>query len=206
MGLFTRKRRDAESIASAMTDSTPMTIEPPKEQSQEIIEAEKKPILKEKFIMETPALRQQSAKEELPIYDIYRRFQEDWETKGFSDARQFPETAYKENQKKVLVDKLRLAIKEALLKYDDKIIELDSCIEEASKNGLVETLKKYEQSKRKLTNHFDELSILDKDAQEIGEKTKAILVSYDMGFARGQASLSNDKVNEIMGNKKVYTL
>lgn len=202
MGLFTRKRREAEDTASAMAQSTAITIESPKEQNeQKQEEIEKRPILKEKFIMETPALRPQIMKEELPIYDIYRRFQEDWETKGFSDARQFPETAYKESQKRVLVDKLRLAIKEALLKYDDKIIELDSCIDEASKNGLIETLKKYEQSKRKLSSHFDELSILDKDAQEIGEKTKAILISYDMGFARGQASLSNDKVNEIMGNK-----
>lgn len=196
MGLFSRKRQEADITESAMME--PTIIGSTNEEQPN--EKEQRPIPKEKFIMEAPASRAQMVKDELPLYEIYRRFQEDWETRGFSDARQFPETAYKENQKRVLVDKLRIAIKEALIKYDDKMIEIDSCIEEASKNGLVETHERYKQSKRKLSKHFDELSILDKDAQEIGEKTTAMLISYDMGFARGQAALSNDKVKEIMGN------
>jgi len=197
MGLFSRKRQEADFIESAMIE--PTVIGSANEERPN--ETEQKPIQKEKFIMEAPASRAQIAKDELPLYEIYRRFQEDWETRGFSDARQFPETAYKENQKRILIDKLRIAIKEALIKYDDKMIDIDSCIEEASKNGLIETFERYRQSKRKLSKHFDELSILDKDAQEIGEKTTAMLISYDMGFSRGQASMSNEKVKEIMGNK-----
>ena len=131
-------------------------------------------------------------------YGIYQRFQEDWETKGYKDATGFPETSYRENQKRVIVDKLRLAIKEALLRYDDKITEIESHINQAGQNGLVETLEKYRQERMKLVAHRGELDLLDKDAREIGEKTKAILISYDMGFTRGMVSLSNEIVNEIM--------
>ena len=134
----------------------------------------------------------------LPVYGIYQRFQEDWETKGYKDATGFPETSYRENQKRVIVDKLRLAIKEALLRYDDKITEIESHINQAGQNGLVETLEKYRQERMKLVAHRGELDLLDKDAREIGEKTKAILISYDMGFTRGMVSLSNEIVNEIM--------
>ena len=72
----------------------------------------------------------------MPIYGIYRRFQEDWETKGYKDATEFPETSYRENQKRVIVDKLRLAIKEALLRYEDKVTEIDSHIDRAEKKRI----------------------------------------------------------------------
>ena len=152
-------------------------------------------IPREKFILETRAADDDAR---LPVYGIYQRFQEDWETKGYKDATGFPETSYRENQKRVIVDKLRLAIKEALLRYDDKITEIESHINQAGQNGLVETLEKYRQERMKLVAHRGELDLLDKDAREIGEKTKAILISYDMGFTRGMVSLSNEIVNEIM--------
>ena len=152
-------------------------------------------IPREKFILETRAADDDAR---LPVYGIYQRFQEDWETKGYKDATGFPETSYRENQKRVIVDKLRLAIKEALLRYDDKITEIESHINQAGQNGLVETLEKYRQERMKLGAHRGELDLLDKDAREIGEKTKAILISYDMGFTRGMVSLSNEIVNEIM--------
>lgn len=153
------------------------------------------PIPRDKFILETKTMEESP---ELPIYGIYQRFQEDWETKGYKDATEFPETSYRENQKRVIVDKLRLAIKEALLRYEDKLTDIDSHINRAEKNGLIETLEKYQQERKKLVAHKSELSILDQDVREVGEKTRPILVSYDMGFTRGMVSLSNEKVNEIM--------
>lgn len=152
-------------------------------------------IPREKFVLEQKTVGENF---ELPIYGIYGRFQEDWETKGYKDATEFPETSYRENQKRVIIDKLRLAIKEALLRYDDKITDIDSLINRAEKSGLIETLERYKQERLKLIAHREELDVLDKDAREVGEKTKPILISYDMGFTRGMVSLSNEKVNEIM--------
>lgn len=91
-----------------------------------------------------------------------------------------------------------MAIKEALLRYDDKLTDIDSHINRAEKNGLVETLEKYQQERKKLIAHRDELAVLDQDVREVGEKTRPILVSYDMGFTRGLVALSDDKVKEIM--------
>ena len=184
MGWFTWKRGGVQPAESGKAVSA---IE---EQNED-----RTPISREKFILET---RPADDNPELPIYGIYRRFQEDWETKGYKDATEFPETSYRENQKRVIVDKLRLAIKEALLRYEDKVTEIDSHIDRAEKNGLVETLERYRAERRKLTAHHEELSVLDKDAQEIGEKTKPILISYDMGFTRGLVALSHEKVCEIM--------
>lgn len=184
MGWFTWKRDGEQPVKSEIGDSG----------NGELVE-DNIPISKEKFILET---RPADDNPELPIYSIYQRFQEDWETKGYKDATEFPETSYRENQKRVIVDKLRLAIKEALLRYEDKVTEIDSHINRAEKNGLIETLERYQAERKKLITHHDELSILDKDAQEIGEKTKPILISYDMGFTRGMVALSNEKVSEIM--------
>lgn len=153
------------------------------------------PIPREKFIMEDTPVDNNGG---LPIYEIYKRFQEDWETKGYNDAVNFPETTYRDNQKRVIIDQLRLAIKEVLLRYDDKIVDIDILISQAQKNGLMETYDKYIQEKKKLVTHREELAALDKDAEEIGEKTKPIITSYEMGFTRGLVSLSNEKVSEIM--------
>lgn len=165
---------------------------------QEVVEttiAENDSISKDKFILDEAVL---GNKYELPIYAIYTRFQEDWETKGYNDSTSFPDTSYRDNQKRVIIDQLRLAIKEALLRYEDKLIDIDIHISQAQKNGLMETYDKYIQEKKKLVAHHDELATLDKDAEEIGEKTKPILTSYEMGFTRGLVSLSNEKVSEIM--------
>lgn len=62
----------------------------------------------------------------------------------------------------------------------------------------MDTYDSYIQEKKKLVAHHEELAELDKDAEEIGEKTKPILTSYEMGFTRGIVSLSNEKVSEIM--------
>lgn len=160
-------------------------------------EMETSQISREKFIMEnTPNVDSQ----ELPIYNIYKRLQEDWETKGYKDALNFPDSTYRDNQKRVIIDQLRIAIKEALLRYDDKIVDIDMLINQAQKSGLLETYEKYIQEKRKLTTHRDELSAFDVDAEIIGEKTKPILTSYDMGFARGMVSLSNERISAIMAN------
>ncbi len=181
MGLFDRKRKEAEEIEQELQTTQPN---------------EKPPFIpKERFIME-----ERVKNDELPIYEVYKRLQEDWESKGYADAKAFPETTYRESRQKVIVDSLRLLIKEAILKYEDKTIEMDGYIQQAEKNGFIETLNKYKQARRVLTRHFEELSTLDQDAKRIGEKTQAILLSYAMGFARGVAAVGDDKVNSLMNN------
>ncbi len=164
-------------------------------ETQELFTEDTSPISKEKFIMEGSPSDNSIG---LPLYEIYKRFQEDWESRGYKDAINFPETTYRDNQKKIIIDKLRLLIKEVLLRYDDKLVDLDIHINQAQKNGLMETHDKYVQEKKKLVSHREELAALDKDAEEVGEKTKPIIISYEMGFTRGLVSLSNEKVSEIM--------
>lgn len=161
----------------------------------ESIQPESVSIPKEKFILEDAVVDEKS---ELPIYAIYRRFQENLEPKGYHDGTSFPDTSYRENQKRVIIDQLRLAIKEALLRYEDKLVDIDIHIGQAQKNGLMETYDNFAQEKKKLVAHHEELTALDKDVEEIGEKTKSLLTSYEMGFTRGLVSLSNEKVGAIM--------
>lgn len=167
----------------------------PVQEEAESIPAENVTIPKDKFVLENIAVGENS---ELPIYAIYARFLEDMESKGYHDGTSFPDTSYRDNQKRVIVDRLRLAIKEALLRYEDKLVDIERHISQAQKNGLLETCDNYIQNKKKLVAHKEELAALDKDAEEIGEKTKSLLTSYEMGFTRGLVSLSNEKVGEIM--------
>lgn len=182
MGLFSLKRKEVEQPVQEM-------------QQTDFQEVEEVVIPKNKFVME-----EKPRKTELPIYEVYQRLQEDWESKGFADAKAFPESTYKENRKKVIIDNLRVLIKETIIKYEDKLIEVDGCIEQAEKNGFIETLDRYKQNRKILTRHFEELSMLDRDARQIGEKTSAILLSYTMGFARGVAAVGDDQVSSIMNN------
>ena len=183
MGLFNFKRKEAEQVEQELQQGS---------SSQD----EFKPFIpKERFIMED-----RPKSDRLPIYTVYQRLQEDWESKGYGDAKAFPETTYRENRQKVIVDNLRLLIKEAITTYEDKMIEIDGYIEQAEKNGFIETFRKYQQSRKIIVRHFEELRALDKDATQIGEKTQSILLSYAMGFARGVAAVGDDKVNTLMSN------
>lgn len=177
MGLFNFKRKEADQIQQEIGEATPII-----------------PIPKDKFILETKV-----ENKELPIFEVYRQLREDWETKGYSDAKAFPETSYRDSNKKTIVERLSLLMQEGMLKYEDKIAEMDILIDQATQNGFIETLVKYKRQKSVLDRHFNELSALAKDVDEIGSKIKAILTSYDMGFARGIASVGEDKVNNIMG-------
>ncbi len=188
MGWFTKKK---QGLTPSENDFQVLGTE---ERSED-----KVPIDKDKFILDAKMVEDNL---ELPIYGIYRRFQEDWETKGYKDSIAFPETSYRENQKRIIVDQLRLAIKEALIRYEDKITDMDGHINHAEKNGLIETLEKYRQERKKLVAHREELALLDKDANEVGEKITPILTSYDIGFVRGMTTLSNEKVSEIMNGSK----
>ena len=118
MGLFDRKRKEAEQIEKELPPI-------PQEEHQPFIP-------KERFVME-----ERVKNEDLPIYEVYKRLQEDWESKGYADAKAFPETTYRESRQKVIVDSLRLLIKEAILKYEDKAIEMDGYIQQAEKNGFI---------------------------------------------------------------------
>lgn len=177
MGLFSIKRKEAEQIQQEIGDTAPIV-----------------PIPKEKFTLETRV-----EKNELPIFEVYRQLREDWETKGYTDAKSFPETSYRDSNKKTIVERLALLMQEGMLKYEDKIAEMEILIDQATQNGFIETLAKYKRQKSVLERHFNELSSLAKDVNEGGSTIKAILTSYDMGFARGIASVGEDKVNNIMG-------
>lgn len=177
MGLFNFKRKEAEQIQQEMETTSNVVSIP-----------------KEKFTLETRVERN-----ELPIFEVYRQLREDWETKGYSDAKAFPETSYRENNKKTIVERLSLLIQESMLKYEDKIAEMETLIDQASQNGFIETLARHRRQKSVLDRHFNELSSLADDIKNIGSTTRAILTSYDMGFARGIASVGEDKVNNIMG-------
>ena len=74
MGLFNFKRKEAEQIENEL-NVEPVAVSIPKE----------------KFTLETRV-----EKSELPIFEVYSQLKEDWETKGYSDAKAFPETSYKE--------------------------------------------------------------------------------------------------------------
>lgn len=90
MGLFNFKRKEAEQIENEL-NVEPVAVSIPKE----------------KFTLETRV-----EKNELPIFEVYSQLKEDWETKGYSDAKAFPETSYKESNKKTIVERLSLYLYE----------------------------------------------------------------------------------------------
>ena len=153
-----------------------------------VVENEKPKVSKELFVN-----NEQPEESDYPIYVIYRRLNSDMETRGYQDAKSYPDSSYSITQQELIIKSLKLDIQEARLRYRDMLIMNTSIMDNFKKMGLIEGLKEKEFELQKLNCHLDELTTIEKDITENGERVQHILGSYKQGFNRGLVEILNSK-------------
>lgn len=148
-------------------------------EQQEVKEVKPK-ISKEMFVND-----EQPEMEQYPIYEIYNILTSDMETRGYKDALEYPDSSYIDTKQDLIMRDMKMRIQIARRKYNDMVADISHVIDNYKKMGLVESLNERQSELKKLQEHLQELSIIEKEITDRGESIKHLLISYKQGFQRG---------------------
>lgn len=126
---------------------------------------------------------------------IYNYVDTDFEEKGYNDALVSPDLSYRDNNLKLLKYDLQIMIKRAFRTYDDYEKDLEFHLSTRKEAGLIDTVKLIESKLLKVKEAVHELSEIDKDYNAGTGLVERIELSYQRGFSRGLAAMSDEILN-----------
>lgn len=135
----------------------------------------------------------------LPIDIIYAFLKEDYENKAYNDALTNPDKSYKETNLEIIRSNLEIKFKQVLLKYNDMLRVIDFHIKSRGEAGLTDIVELLKSKKETYVKHIEELKTMKTDLENKELYMMGIFKSYEVGFARGLASLSlhNLKIENV---------
>jgi hypothetical protein len=131
------------------------------------------------------------------IEGVYAYLQEDYESRGYSDAMTNPDASYKSDNLRLLKQDLLIHIQRASTYYESILKELDFHINSRSRAGLVDLVEEMEMRKELVLNHLKKIDLIRHDVENQNGMTERISLSYQRGFARGLAAISQASVLNI---------
>lgn len=168
-----------------------------KEQPQETANADKNAVhlAREENIVENKEMDLFSASAaefgaKLPIDIIYNFLKEDYENKAYRDALTNPDKSYKETNLVIIRSNLEIKFKQAALRYEDMLQDIDFHIQSRTQAGLSDIVELLKSKKETYIKHLAEISKMKKDLENDELYMTGIFKSYEVGFTRGLASLS----------------
>jgi hypothetical protein len=149
---------------------------------------------KELFIEENDVKDLQSAISPtmINLESIYKYAATDFEDKGYDDAIVNPDLSYSKDNLKLLRYDLQIMIKRAFRTYDDYIKDLKFHIESRKSAGLIDMVKLLESQLSKVEEAINELRAIEKEFSEGIGLVERISLSYQRGFSRGLAAMSDE--------------
>jgi len=132
---------------------------------------------------------------ELPIDEIYKYLQFDFESRGYEDALSNPDISYRDMNKKLIVSNLKVIFKQTKQTYTDNLNRTDFHINSRSQAGLVDIVELLKNQKSMLTEHLKEVIKMEEDLEKEEDYMIGMLLSYERGFLRGLAALSLETLN-----------
>jgi hypothetical protein len=126
----------------------------------------------------------------LPIDIIYGFLKEDYESRAYNDALTNPDKSYKETNLAIIRSNLEVKFKQIMLKYDDMLREIDFHIHSREQAGLTDIVELLKARRETYEKHLEELRKMKQDLDQEELYMTGIFKSYEVGFARGLASLS----------------
>jgi len=149
---------------------------------------------KELFIEESEVENTGSsmASEIVNLETIYTYASTDFENKGYDDAIVNPDLSYSSDNLKLLKYDLQILVKRAFRCYEDYIKDLQFHIESRKSAGLIDTVNLLESKLSKVHDAIDELKLIDKNFVEGTGLVERISLSYQRGFSRGLAAMSDE--------------
>lgn len=131
------------------------------------------------------------------IEHIYAFLQQDFSKKGYDDALVNHDSSFRDMNKNQIKGNLILLIKEVLLNYETKILELKHKIQIAQDAGLIDTSSQLIKDMKISTTHQEEIIKMENDLNNDAPHMTQILLSYDLGFNRAIAAILGQSSNKI---------
>ncbi|MDY2588196.1 hypothetical protein [Winogradskyella aquimaris] len=126
------------------------------------------------------------------LESIYTYASTDFENKGYDDAIVNPDLSYSKDNLKLLRYDLQILIKRAFRCYEDYIKDLKFHIESRKSAGLIDTVNLLESKLSKVHDAIEELELIEKEFEEGTGLVERISLSYQRGFSRGLAAMSDE--------------
>jgi len=123
---------------------------------------------------------------------IYKHAATDFENNGYDDAIINPDLSYSKDNLKLLKYDLQIMIKRAFRSYEDYKKDLNFHIQSRQSAGLIDTVKLLESQLTKVDEAINELNNIEKEFNEGIGLVERISLSYQRGFSRGLAAMSDE--------------
>lgn len=133
----------------------------------------------------------------LGVDAIFAFLQADYETKGYDDALTNPDESYKSDNIKLFQYDLQILIQRSFMYYDDKIKEIDFHIGSRTRAGLIDLVEELKIKRNLVVEHIDKVKQLQHDCANNSGMSERITLSYQRGFMRGLAAITQTKVMNI---------
>jgi hypothetical protein len=150
-------------------------------------------------IQENTANKQDEANNNLvaamPIDEIYKYLQTDFESRGYDDALCNPDISYRDMNKKLIVSNLRVLFKQVKQIYTDSLSNTEFHIKSRQQAGLIDIVELLKNRKDTLDSHLKEVEKMEQDLDKDEVYMVGMLLSYERGFLRGLAALSLETLN-----------
>jgi len=123
----------------------------------------------------------------------------DFETRGYQDSLINPDSSYKEENMELLLLDLGILIKRSENYYTNYLKNIDFHLQSRKDAGLIDTVKQLETEMAKINENLDSVLKIKEETDLEKGLNKRVRLSYNRGFNRGLASISNDllKTNTI---------
>jgi len=149
----------------------------------------------EQFIDNSEPLLEEVSKTTYNLDEIYNYSSVDFESRGYQDALTNPDTSYKKDNIELLLMDLGIIIQRANNQYSNRLKDLDFHIQSRKDAGLIDTVNQLETEKNKTIESLDQVNIIKKDFDNESGLNKRVSYSYNRGFNRGLASISQPLIN-----------
>lgn len=125
---------------------------------------------------------------------IYAFLQNDYETRGYNDALTNPDESYKNDNISLIQHDLMILIERTATYYETMLKETDFHISSRSRAGLIDLVEELKIRKEITMDHLEKVKQIKAEAQNSGNASQRIVLSYQRGFMRGLYAISQSKL------------
>lgn len=126
----------------------------------------------------------------MPIDAIYAYVEKDYEQDGYDDAICNPDSSYKESRKVIIRSGLNRRFEQVRLRYKNDLREIDVQIATVEQQGMMNTSSILRARRDTYSEHLTKIDEMERKLDENDIQLLSMLDSYDRGFLRGLAAIS----------------
>ncbi|MDF1573300.1 MAG: hypothetical protein P1P82_16955 [Bacteroidales bacterium] len=127
------------------------------------------------------------------LESIYNFLQDDYESKGYDDALANPDDSYKTDNIMMYKKDLEILIQKVTTKYDDLLREMDFHISSRQRAGLIDIVEELKSKSQTVSEHRNKVEEIENDAKNDRGMCQRMILSYQRGFNRGLAAITQSK-------------